>query len=390
MLKRKLGLAVAAILCVGLMTSCININDNRSGGDNEVVNGIDYKDYSGGSYSIKVKNDSTKNVVCFQNTPRESNLISGVKAGAQVGLKKNSLFSATHDFILFVVTEDDYLKNKNNLQALDNNPFATIYAYYNAESAAVESNMVYHISKFMGGESYIIIDNMEKYNVELRENGLYGESIAFAGAGTVNTKINMLEGSYTIFPVFRKYSSRAKEIITTFPKYTVEGEDYPVVVSFSLNSSDSVQRFNVSTWFDKNAMNATEAATAAYVTIHNGNAGTGVSLYEGGTADATETSTGGKFINTSKSLVFEVPMQNLGSNRYSKTATVTNWQIGIPASGLKRATLPTIDVEAGKMYYIEVAGNNYADLTAVWKMNDDGTPFAEDTGFEDEESTIFR
>ena len=74
--------------------------ETESGGEID----IDYTDYSGKDFSIKVYNESSKNVVCFQNRPRESNLISGVKAGATVGLKKNSLFSNTHDFILFVVT----------------------------------------------------------------------------------------------------------------------------------------------------------------------------------------------------------------------------------------------------------------------------------------------
>ena len=44
MLKRKLGLAVAAILCVGLMTSCFNIIDNRGGGGSGEIP-ADYKEF---------------------------------------------------------------------------------------------------------------------------------------------------------------------------------------------------------------------------------------------------------------------------------------------------------------------------------------------------------
>lgn len=389
MLKRKLGLAVAAILCVGLMTSCININDNRSDGDNEVVNGIDYKDYSKSTYSIKVYNESSKNVVCFQNTPRDANLISGVKAGATVGLKKNSLFDSTHDFILYVVTEEDYLANKNDLSKLDNHPFASLYAYYNAESAEATANMVYHISKNMGGEYYILINNNTNYNVELRQNGLYGESLAFAGHNTIQTKINMMGGEdYHIYPVFRKYSRKYGEIITTFPKYTENGKDYPVAFSFSLDDETYSQEFNVSKWFDEDAQKASEAATAAYVAIHNGNTGTGASLYKGGTAEALKTSTGGKMINTDKTLVFEVPMVDLGNHNYSKSVTVSGWEIGTPMS-TERATLESIEVEAGKMYYIEIAGSNYVNLTAAWKKTN-GVLDADQTHFEDEPVTEFR
>ncbi len=389
MLKRKLGLAVAAILCVGLMTSCININDNRgNGGDNEVVNGIDYTDYSKSTYSIKVYNESSKNVVCFQNTPREANLISGVKAGATVGLKKNSLFSATHDFILFVVSEEDYLANKDDLSKLDNNPFASIYAYYNAESAEATANMVYRISKNMGGEYYILINNNTNYNVELRQNGLYGESLAFAGHNTVQTKINMIEGDYYIYPVFRKYSKKYGEIITTFPKYTKDGKDYPVAIGFSLDNETFSHEFNVSKWFDAAAMNATEAPSTAYVAIHNGNTGTGASLYKGGTAEAATTSTGGKMINTGKTLIFEVPMVDLGNHNYSSKVTVSGWEIGTPF-GTERASLESIEVEAGKMYYIEIEGSTYVDMTASWKIID-GEPVAEQTHFEDEALTEFK
>ena len=389
MLKRKLGLAVAAILCVGLMTSCININDNRgNGGDSNIINGIDYTDYLSGEYSIKVKNDSKKNIVCFMNTPRESNLISGVRAGTLVGLKKNSLFTNTKDFILFVVTEDDYLANKNDLAKLDRTPFATVYAYYNAESAEIQANKVYTISNLMGGEYHIIINNNEKYNVELRQNGLYGESLAFAGAYTTQTKINMVEGEYDIFPVFRKYSSRAQEIVTTFPKYTKNGVEYPVFFHFGLDPENDEKEFTTSDWFNGALYDASETPSAAYIAIHNGNSGTGVSLYKGALETAAITSTGGKTINTGKTLTFEVPMTSLGNNRYSTTATVSGWKIG---TSMNKVSIDTLEVKAGKMYYIELSGSNYLDLEAKWKTVEGSSEIlAEDTGFEDEESTIFK
>ena len=365
--------------------------DDETGGDEtgETESGgeidIDYTDYSGKDFSIKVYNESSKNVVCFQNRPRESNLISGVKAGATVGLKKNSLFSNTHDFILFVVTEEDYLANKNDLSKLDNNPFASLYACYNAESAETTANMVYHISKNMGGEYYILINNNTNYNVELRQNGLYGDALAFAGHHTLRTRINMVDGDYYIYPVFRKYSKKYGEIITTFPKFTVDGNDYPVVFEFSLDDGLNVYEFNVNNMFVD--WNASEAATAAYVAVYNANAGTEAYLHKGANAEAATTSTGGKIINSGKTLLFEVPMVNLGNQNYSSNVTVSGWRIGTPTG--KNVSLETIEVDAGKIYYIEIAGTDYTNITASWKKSN-GLLIAEEINIEDEPLTDFR
>lgn len=363
MLKRKLGLLVAAAVMVGMFTSCLNVNVNKENKDTPKGNGIDYTDYTTEGYSVMVKNDSSSNVVCFQNTPSEGNLISGVKAGAKVGLKKNSLFNNSHDFVLFVVKESDYLANKDNLAALKSNPFAMLYAYYNADSSA-DANMVYTISQYMGGQYYILINNSSKYNVELRENGLYGDSLAYAGAYTTQTKINMVEGNYEIFPVFRKFSKKTGEIITSFPNYKDEdGNDWPVFFTFSLDQGTTSQEFNTQKWFNGDLFNASETPSSAYVSIHNGNSGTGVSLYQGANAEASVTSTGGKTINGGKTLVFEVPMQSLGKGKYSTSAQCSGWRIG---TSMKDVDIPNQTLEAGKIYYLEVTGTTYVNAKVEW------------------------
>lgn len=390
MLKRKLGLLAAAAVMVGMFTSCVNVikNDkgNEGSGDQTPTTQepeIDYTDYTTEGYSITVKNDSSSNVVCFQNTPSEGNLISGVRAGAKVGLKKNSLFNNSHDFVLFVVKESDYLANKDNLAALKSNPFAMLYAYYNADSDA-NVNMVYTISQYMGGQYYILINNSSKYNVELRENGLYGDSLAYAGAYTTQTKINMVEGNYEIFPVFRKFSKKTGEIITSFPNYKdEEGNDWPVFFSFSLDQGTTSQEFNTQKWFNGDLFNASETPSSAYVSIHNGNTGTGVSLYQGANAEASITSTGGKTINGGKTLVFEVPMQSLGKGKYSTSAVCSGWRLG---TSMKDVDIESKTLEAGKMYYIEVTGTTYVNAKADWvkDTNDDTQLKAEKVDYDEE------
>lgn len=363
MLKRKLGLLVAAAVIVGMFTSCVvNVNDENKNGGN-TGSGIDYTNYTGSDFSIKVRNDSTKDVVCFKGTPSASTLISGARGGQTTGLKKNNeLFSQSGDFVLWVFTEEDYKAKKDNYDELKKAPFALIYAYYNADSDS-NANMVYTISAKMGGDSYILLNNPTNYNVELRQNGLYGESLAFAGANTVQTKVYIAYDDYYIYPVFRKFQKKTGEIVTCFPKE--KNIDKPVFFQFSLaeNGQKSAE-FNATDWFDPNAFKDTSTPAAAYITITNGNEKTGISLYKGGASEAEITSTGGKNINTGKSLVFEVPMVATGNNTFGSSAIVSGWKVG---SAVERGDVPTLTVEAGKMYYLDVKGANAYEFIATWR-----------------------
>ena len=228
----------------------------------------------------------------------------------------------------------------------------------------------------------------ESYKRRLRYIHKLHPTWQFEGIKTNLNFADVIEGEYDIFPVFRKYSSRAQEIVTTFPKYTKNGVEYPVFFHFGLDSENVEKEFTTSDWFNGALYDASETPSAAYIAIHNGNSGTGVSLYKGALETAATTSTGGKTINTGKTLTFEVPMTSLGNNRYSTTATVSGWKIG---TSMNKVSIDTLEVKAGKMYYIELSGSNYLDLEAKWKTVEGSSEIlAEDTGFEDEESTIFR
>ena len=340
---------------------------------------IDYTDYRGSNCSIIVRNDSIYNVVCFHNTPSTENMISGVKAGCNGGLKKNSLFNVSHDFVLFVVKEEDYLAYKNNLSALKSNPFAMLYAYYNTDSG-INTNVVYNISPYMGGQYYILLNNITKYNVELRQNGLYGEPLAFYSAYTTQTKINMKEGDYEVFPVFRKFSKRIGEIITSYPSYKYEGNDWPIFFNFSFDQNFISQEFNTQDWFNGDMFNASEKPGYAYVSIHNGNTGTSVSLYRGANAEASITSTGGKTINGGKTLAFEIPMLSLGRGKYSTSVQCAGLRIG---TSIQTEELPQATLKDKKIYYLDVGGSSYYDITAKWRTYD-GIIVSDYISFDDE------
>ena len=391
MLKRKLGLLVAAAVMVGMFTSCINfnkvdVNEEEKPKGNE--SSIDYTNYTT-DYSIKVRNDSQKNVVCFKGTPSAETLISGAKGGQTTGLKLNkALFSQSGDFVLWAIEESEYLKNKDNYDEMKKAPFAMLYAYFNADSAS-NANMVYTISKSMGGESYIILNNPTNYNVEMRQNGLYGESLAFAGANTVQTKINIDYGDYYIYPVFRKFQKKTGEIVTCFPK--TKGTDNPVFIQYSLSENgQKSQEFNVMKWFDPNAFKDYATPGSAYITIHNGNEMSGISLYKGGSSEAEVTSTGGKMVNTGKDLAFEIPMVATSGKTFASTASIGGWEVGtsvattkIPGITEDDKTNGTVTLEAGKMYYLDVTGKDAYTVTPVWRTKN-GVVLADDVNFEDE------
>lgn len=387
MLKRKLGLLAAAAVMVGMFTSCVNVikNDkgNEGSGDQTPTTQapeIDYSNYTGSDMAIKVKNDSNQNVVCFKGVPSKETLLGGVRGHTTSGLKYNSsLFNDTADYILYAVTEDDYNKANGDdvaLKELKNHPFAMLYAYYNKDSES-NANMVYTISSHMGGEFYILLNNTTAYNVELRQNGLYGESLAFAGANTVQTKVNIGPGDYYIYPVFRRFSNRTKEIITGFPKEKdSNGNDVAVMTAFSLSEGeggDCAQEFDVNQWFSNTLFQDSITPSSAYLNIKNANTGTGISLYKGSLAEIT--STGGKMINKGKDLTFEIPMTDLGNKKYSSFKSIAGWQIGIPGT---KVDIPSKDLYAGKMYYLEVSGSSASSISVNWK------DIVDDVGFFDE------
>lgn len=382
MLKRKLGLLVAAAVMVGMFTSCLNVNVNKEG-ENSNGNGsveIDYSDHKT-DFSIKVRNDSSTNVVCFKGTPSDATLISGAKGGQTTGLKLDkALFGQSGDFVLWAIAENDYKQYKGNYDEMKKAPFALLYAYYNADSES-NANMVYTISKSMGGESYIILNNPTNYNVELRQNGLYGESLAFAGANTVQTKINIDFGDYYIYPVFRKFQKKTGEIVTCFPK--IKGTDNPVYLEWSLSEGeggDKSQEFNVMKWFDPDCFKDYATPGSAYIAITNGNDMTGVSLYKGGNSEAAVTSTGGKKINTGKTLTFEVPMVATSGKTFAPNANITGWKVG---SSVGEAAIPEMILDAGKMYFLDVGGTDAYTITATWRVKD-GAIVTADVNYEDE------
>lgn len=350
-----LGIIAAALVIFA--TGCASPYDTPS-----TSNGIDYKNYIDGNYSIKVKNDSTNNVVCFKNTPSATTLISGAKAGCITGLKKDpALFSGSNDFVLFVVTEKDYLQYKGNWEELKNRPLCRLLAYYN-ENAESNNNLVYTISEKLGGEYFFQLNNITKYNCEIRLDGLYGEPFCYAGAETINTKVYAEAGDYNFYPVFRKFDKNSGTIITAYPK-TAKGN--PERITIGLGPKTEAALINCSDYIGSTSIKIAPSAT--YIKINNQSA-TGIKLFQGANAVASVTDTGFSIINTGKDATFTINLDPLGEGQYETSKKISGWKVGPEGATID---IPEITLEAGYRYVLTVTGPSYDDLSCSFDVDKD-------------------
>ena len=317
---------------------------------------IDYTNYTT-DFSIKVKNNTTKKLVAFKGAPSESNLLGGVPAGPgnEHGLKNDSaLFNASSDFILFLITEEDYL-NADDLSKLANHPFATIYAYYNKNA---ENNLIYEISgSLKQGEGTIILYNTSGFNVELRKNGIGGSVLGYASQNMAQTEFSVSYDDYLLFPVFRKFNAARNEIITVYPKYSGGKADGKACAeNFTLDPKERTsQILRTSDWVGKDMV---FSSGCAYLLIQN-NHKQGMQFYDGG--QIVYTSTGGKNINSNKSLMFQIDMPKKPGTQdeYLTSQTFSQFSIG---TALDAVTLPEFTFESDKIYTITITGSTVYDI----------------------------
>ena len=333
--------------------------------------GVDYENYSTSDYVVKVKNNTTKKLVVFKGEPSADTLMGGVPASAtNHGLKKNSsLFSTSSDFVLFFVTEEDYLAHKDNLSNLKTKPFARLYAYYNTNAA---NNFVYEVSSIMGGTGKIRLNNLTPYAVELRRNGIHGEVVGYAGCESVGTELYVNPGNYYLYPVFRKFDDRLGEIVSVYPKYqTGDAAGKPYVTAANVKANEVID-LQAGNWLTEDV---TFTNGYAYLKIESDvgeNAGA-INFYPGAIAGAESTSETGSLINSGHSYIYFIEMTQVGENSYSEARTVSSLQYG---SDIKKFTIPANEYKAGYLYTFRVTGSTLYDLEGTFEGNgqkiDDG------------------
>lgn len=333
--------------------------------------GIDFSSYPS-NYAIQVKNNTSNKLVAFKGMPSQGQIIGGIPASGNTHyIKKDpTIFSTTTDFLLYVVTVDDYnTYYKSSPETLDASPFTILYAFYNT---LADNEEVYNISKKIGGEYQIVINNGTDYNVELRNMGPEGEIIGYSKGQSYERVFHVTDGEYMIFPVFRKYDRNTGEIYSVYPTYSSgdlagEAKSY----EFSLDSETKTRQFQVRDWVS--GINFTPSAT--YIKITN-NADQGLQFFTGADSTPVITSTGGKRINTDKSLIYAINMQKLASNKYEESVTKAGYRVetnrGQKAYLAGDATT-TVEYRAGYMYTYTITGTAETGYTATPVTEADGT-----------------
>lgn len=299
--------------------------------------------------SISVKNNTGERLVAFKGAIESASLISGVPANASNhGLKLDpALFSATGDFALLFLTEKVYNENKDNLAAVKNSPFASIYAFYNKTGS---NDLVYTISSNSGGNAKLTLQNNSAFNVEIRCNSPEGEVLGYVGAYTANTVININPGDYTLYPIFKKYIARDNEIYSVVPKF--QKTKKPYAQDFAITDADS---WNVGELWDASTLQLSSGGF--YLTINN-QSNTAVRFKKGTTE--FETSLGIKGIKSGSQATFFVAFNKDADGAYPDSFSMETLTIG---SALYPNKIPAYTYKLDTKYTITIKGDQQDNLT---------------------------
>ena len=299
--------------------------------------------------SLSVKNNTGKKLIAFKGRIERSSLISGVPAYAgNHGLRMDKdLFANTEDFALLFVTEEDFNANKDDLNKIANSPFASIYAFYNKDGS---NNLAYTISSRSGGDLKFTLNNNTPFNAEIRVNSVEGEVLAYVGAYTANTVINVSRGDYLFFPIFKKYMPRDNEIYSIIPKF--KKTKAPKHVQYGI--TDNNQTFNVSDCWDPDKL--TLSSGGFYLTVNN-QSKTGVSFQKG--QDKFITSLGIRSVGSGRQETFFVPFPRNADKSYPDKFEMSTLRIGSELAG---QDLPKFEYELDQKYVLDVTGEDADDL----------------------------
>ena len=334
--------------------------------------GVDFDDYAT-NYAICVKNNSTKNLVLFKGEPTLKNVIGGVKACSTSHIKRDgNLFSTTQNFVVYVVTEDDYIANKDSdigLQTLTSAPYTTFSAVYKTYN---QNEKVYEISSHLGGKYKFIVNNSSEYNVELRNDYLNGESLGFVENMSFNKVFHLEPGEYSIFPVLTKFDKSFGEIISVYPTYASgNNAGTPRGLYFSLDNETTAFEMNVNNMIKESKL----TQSAAYIRISN-NADRSCRFYIDQTSTALITSTGEKIINSGKSLTYTIDMERTSTNKIGESIVAAGYRLGtvmIDDIYLHGDATTTQEYKAGYLYSYTVVGSPEYGYTVTPLMEEVGS-----------------
>jgi hypothetical protein len=362
-MKHLFKVMAVAVFAIALM-SC-PMGEDQDPADDKTV-GIDWTSY-GTSGVFGIRNSTTERLVAFKNSVATSNMVGGVEAVEQNHyFKRNpALFSQTEDFPLILITEKQYNDNKGKLQELNEKPFTRIYVFYNNDPQA--DRILYEISGSLGGASKLFVQNASPYNIELRLGGVGGETIGYAPAEMNYVTLQMNPVSVDIFPVIKYYNPTRNTVSTIFPK---SAQGYAWFRSYDFSDSTQTLTFNAQDFLAQ-LTGQQKSIGASWININNQTAG--AIMLQLGNDLYTNPTTGSRYVNSGRSLIWQVDMDKTG-NTYMPNKLISMMKVGVTGIMVDVKTsdgATSFTIESDKQYAVNVTGDPMLD-TLVATINIEG------------------
>jgi hypothetical protein len=209
-------------------------------------------------------------------------------------------------------------------------------------------------------------------NVELRLNGIAGETLGYAAAGMLQTRLFVNAGDYLLFPVFKKYNALRDEIITVYPK---GGTDRAWYTQLQLgDGGQNEYSLDVST-----LVTGSFSTGTAWLIIDNQASDTGIQLQKGGAVQ--KTSTGFATINNGFPRTFQIDMSKVpgSASSYASSTNIAAYTLGRAGDQYE---IGNHDLYVDKIYKVTVTGSFNNGTVRISDPIQDGTVSMDD--FENE------
>jgi len=327
-----------------------NITDTLKNIVDAMTNAVNFNSFN--QPSVIVTNNTNERLVAFKGTPSVNTLIGGIPANAYAhGLeKKELLFNTTGDFILFLILESDYNSNKNNLNSAP--VFTRLYAYYNYGTV---NNRIYQISNYLGGVGQIIINNPTSWNIIIRKDSPFGESLGFVAPYENYSFLRLqIPNDYSLYTVFSKYNHFTNVITEIIPKYTIgDHQDKAYMRVFYLLDS-TPQNWDLIEL--ASSIDFTMTSGGFFIIIEN-DSGVVLNFASGNTILAT--SLGITTIGQGSANQYFIPLSRNPDGSYPESWTISGFSIG---NSVTRYSLPQFSCKFDYIYSVRVNGENISSL----------------------------
>jgi hypothetical protein len=246
-----------------------------------------------------------------------------------------------------------------------------VYVFYNRSG---DNTVVYEIAEGLGGTNSLeIVNASNSINVELRVNGVAGETLGYAPAGILNTTLKLQDGNYNIFPVFKRYNRTRDVVETVYPKGT--GSNYAWFQSYSFGEGTTTATMNLKTLLQTTVF----TSGAAWVYVNNQTTSGGIRFMEG--TNPRRTASGLENIMSGNPKTFQIDMPKAAGDKYADSITVANWTFGATGFevGLQKGEndsekVTSLTIERDKMYTITVSGSHNDGTLKAWVSNTTDIP----------------